>query len=115
MLATDMSGLGRNRGGHVPRGLAPHAGQCARQPAASWAPDSPGRGHRARLEAMPSPTSAAHHIQDLAAFVTASPSSYHAGRGARRLDAAGFTRLDECGLADDWDGAAGSTSSATAR
>jgi len=41
------------------------------------------------------------HLDDLAAFVTASPSSYHAAAEvARRLDDAGFTRLVE---ADDWD------------
>src|SRR5690554_3939135 len=40
------------------------------------------------------------HIQDLARFVEASPSSFHAvAEAARRLDAAGFTQLDE---ADDW-------------
>lgn len=36
------------------------------------------------------------HLQDLADFVTASPSSYHAAAEvARRLEAAGYTRLDE--------------------
>lgn len=36
------------------------------------------------------------YIDDLAAFITASPSSYHAAEEvARRLDDAGFTRLDE--------------------
>jgi aspartyl aminopeptidase len=36
------------------------------------------------------------HLDDLAAFLTAGPSSYHAAAEvARRLDAAGFTRLDE--------------------
>ncbi len=41
------------------------------------------------------------HLDDLAAFVTASPTSYHAAAEvARRLDDAGFTRLVE---ADDWD------------
>ncbi|MEO4038082.1 M18 family aminopeptidase [Micrococcaceae bacterium Sec6.3] len=36
------------------------------------------------------------HLQDLAAFVQASPSSFHAAaETARRLEAAGFTRLDE--------------------
>ena len=36
------------------------------------------------------------HIQDLADFVRASPSSYHAAEEvARRLEAVGFTRLDE--------------------
>lgn len=41
--------------------------------------------------------SAAHtHAADLADFVAASPSSYHAAEEvARRLEAAGFTRLDE--------------------
>lgn len=41
-------------------------------------------------------TAAAHHIQDLGAYVSASPSSFHAAHeGGRRLDAAGFVRLDE--------------------
>ncbi|WP_125614495.1 M18 family aminopeptidase [Specibacter cremeus] len=36
------------------------------------------------------------HIQDLADFIAASPSSYHAAHEAgRRLEAAGFSRLDE--------------------
>ena len=36
------------------------------------------------------------HVNDLADFVTASPSSYHAAaEGARRLRAAGFTEQDE--------------------
>ena len=36
------------------------------------------------------------HIQDLADFVRAAPSSYHAAEEvARRLEAVGFTRLDE--------------------
>jgi aspartyl aminopeptidase len=40
------------------------------------------------------------HIDDLAAFVSASPSSYHAAAEvARRLGAAGYTRLDETA---DW-------------
>jgi aspartyl aminopeptidase len=40
------------------------------------------------------------HIEDLAAFVTASPSSYHAAAEvARRLGEAGYTRLDETA---DW-------------
>lgn len=39
---------------------------------------------------------AASHIADLGAFVTASPSSYHAAAEvARRFEAAGWTRLDE--------------------
>ncbi|GAA4288812.1 M18 family aminopeptidase [Georgenia daeguensis] len=43
--------------------------------------------------AVPAP---ADHIADLADFITASPSSYHAAAEvARRLDLAGFTRLDE--------------------
>jgi len=47
---------------------------------------------------MPDP---ADHITDLADFITASPSSYHAAAEvARRLDAAGFSRLDE---AAEWD------------
>ncbi|WP_221584328.1 M18 family aminopeptidase [Microbacterium sp. G2-8] len=42
------------------------------------------------------PDDARTHIDDLAAFVQASPSSYHAAReSARRLDAAGFSPLDE--------------------
>ncbi|TLM82539.1 M18 family aminopeptidase [Pseudarthrobacter sp. NamE5] len=45
---------------------------------------------------MPFPASAADHIQDLGAFVSASPSSFHAVHEAgRRLEEAGFTRLDE--------------------
>jgi aspartyl aminopeptidase len=36
------------------------------------------------------------HISDLAAFITASPSSFHAvAEAARRLDSAGYTRLEE--------------------
>ncbi|ROS76589.1 M18 family aminopeptidase [Cellulomonas sp. PhB143] len=44
-----------------------------------------------------SPTSAAHrHVADLARFVQASPSSFHAAEEvARRAEAAGFVRLDE--------------------
>ena len=55
--------------------------------------------------ALPSPaglwlnrgmSDALQHIHDLGAFVSASPSSFHAAReGARRLAAAGFTGLDE--------------------
>jgi len=42
------------------------------------------------------PSTAADHIQDLGAFVNASPSSFHAvHEAARRLDDAGFVRLDE--------------------
>ncbi|WP_106816996.1 M18 family aminopeptidase [Microbacterium timonense] len=50
---------------------------------------------------MPSPTPAAStdalaHAADLGAFVAASPSSFHAAAEvARRLEAAGFSRLDE--------------------
>jgi len=45
------------------------------------------------------------HISDLAAFVTASPSSYHAAAEvARRLEAAGFTQQRE---ADAWDASPG--------
>src|SRR6478752_5773885 len=45
---------------------------------------------------MPLPSSAADHIQDLGAFVSASPSSFHAAHeGGRRLEEAGFLRLDE--------------------
>jgi aspartyl aminopeptidase len=40
-----------------------------------------------------------HHLDDLAAFITASPSSYHAAAEvARRLELAGFTRQDELAL-----------------
>lgn len=42
------------------------------------------------------PTDARAHAEDLAAFVAASPSSYHAAEEvAARLEGAGFTRLDE--------------------
>jgi aspartyl aminopeptidase len=45
---------------------------------------------------MPSNNTAAEHIQDLGAYVMASPSSFHAvHEAARRLDEAGFTGLDE--------------------
>ncbi|WP_115788323.1 M18 family aminopeptidase [Arthrobacter silvisoli] len=45
---------------------------------------------------MPSTATAQEHIKDLGAYVTASPSSFHSvHEAARRLDAAGFTRLDE--------------------
>jgi aspartyl aminopeptidase len=45
---------------------------------------------------MPSLTTAAGHIQDLGAYVSASPSSFHAVQeAARRLDEAGFIGLDE--------------------
>ncbi|MCO4252878.1 M18 family aminopeptidase [Pseudarthrobacter raffinosi] len=60
---------------------------------------------------MPSPSVAAaskavDHIQDLGAYVSASPSSFHAvHEAARRLDAAGFTGLDE---REPWAGGAGS-------
>ncbi|MDI2033675.1 M18 family aminopeptidase [Paenarthrobacter nitroguajacolicus] len=55
---------------------------------------------------MPSNDSAAvDHIQDLGAYVSASPSSFHAVHEAgRRLDAAGFTGLDE---RQPWEGGAG--------
>ena len=55
---------------------------------------------------MPSNASAAvDHIQDLGAYVSASPSSFHAVHEAgRRLDGAGFTSLDEL---QPWDGGAG--------
>jgi len=44
---------------------------------------------------VPTPDALAH-AEDLAAFIAASPSSYHAAAEvARRLEAAGFTRLDE--------------------
>jgi aspartyl aminopeptidase len=55
---------------------------------------------------MPSLSHAADHIQDLGAYVSASPSSYHAvHEAARRLDEAGFTGLDEL---EPWEGGAGS-------
>ncbi|MEJ1177574.1 MULTISPECIES: M18 family aminopeptidase [unclassified Pseudarthrobacter] len=55
---------------------------------------------------MPSLSNAADHIQDLGAYVSASPSSFHAvHEAARRLDAAGFTGLDEL---QPWEGGAGS-------
>lgn len=45
------------------------------------------------------------HVDDLAAFVSASPSSFHAAdEGARRLAAAGFTATDE---AAEWDSSPG--------
>jgi aspartyl aminopeptidase len=45
---------------------------------------------------MPSQATAADHIQDLGAYVSASPSSFHAVQeAASRLDRAGFTGLDE--------------------
>jgi aspartyl aminopeptidase len=54
---------------------------------------------------MPSKTSAAEHIRDLGDYVSASPSSFHAVHEAgRRLDAAGFTALDERGA---WEGGVG--------
>jgi aspartyl aminopeptidase len=55
---------------------------------------------------MPSLSSAADHIQDLGAYVSASPSSFHAvHEAARQLEAAGFSRLDEL---EPWEGGAGS-------
>ncbi|MDP5226847.1 MULTISPECIES: M18 family aminopeptidase [Arthrobacter] len=54
---------------------------------------------------MSSTATASEHIQDLGAYVSASPSSYHAvHEGARRLEAAGFTALDE---RQPWVGGAG--------
>ncbi|KQQ83135.1 M18 family aminopeptidase [Arthrobacter sp. Leaf137] len=54
---------------------------------------------------MPNQSPATDHIQDLGAFVSASPSSFHAAHEAgRRLADAGFTRLDEL---EPWDGGAG--------
>ena len=54
---------------------------------------------------MPTQTTAADHIQDLGAYVSASPSSFHAvHEAARRLDGAGFTGLDEL---QPWTAAAG--------
>ncbi len=61
-----------------------------------------GRGGT-RLGAMPTQSTAADHIRDLGAYVTASPSSFHAAHeAARRLDDAGFTGLDEL---QPWDAA----------
>lgn len=58
-----------------------------------------------RLGGMPSLSSAADHIQDLGAFVSASPSSFHAVHEAgRRLEDAGFLRLDE---REPWEGGPG--------
>ncbi|TLM83905.1 M18 family aminopeptidase [Pseudarthrobacter sp. NamE2] len=55
---------------------------------------------------MPIESSAADHIRDLGAYVTASPSSFHAVHEAgRRLAEAGFVRLDE---QEPWEGGAGS-------
>jgi aspartyl aminopeptidase len=54
---------------------------------------------------MPSIASATEHIHDLGAYVSASPSSFHAvHEAARRLDAAGFTGLNEL---EPWSGGAG--------
>jgi aspartyl aminopeptidase len=54
---------------------------------------------------MPSLASAADHIQDLGAYVSASPSSFHAvHEAARRLEGAGFVRLDEL---QPWEGGPG--------
>ncbi|MDN3309361.1 M18 family aminopeptidase [Microbacterium oryzae] len=54
---------------------------------------------------MTVPTAARAHIDDLAAFVSASPSSYHAAdEAARRLVTEGFIRLSE---AEAWDIAPG--------
>ncbi|GAA3646612.1 M18 family aminopeptidase [Microbacterium marinilacus] len=51
------------------------------------------------------PADARAHIDDLAAFVTASPSSYHAAaEAARRAEEAGYTRLTE---GDPWELAGG--------
>jgi aspartyl aminopeptidase len=58
-----------------------------------------------RLETMPSLASAADHIQDLGAYVSASPSSFHAvHEAARRLEEAAFMRLDEL---EPWEGGPG--------
>ncbi|BCW21106.1 M18 family aminopeptidase [Arthrobacter sp. NtRootA9] len=55
---------------------------------------------------MPIHASAADHIQDLGAYVSASPSSFHAAHEAgRRLAEAGFVWLDEL---QPWDGGPGS-------
>ncbi|WP_309074135.1 M18 family aminopeptidase [Paenarthrobacter sp.] len=53
----------------------------------------------------PKASAATDHIQDLGTYVAASPSSFHAvHQAARRLDAVGFTGLDEL---EPWDGGAG--------
>src|ERR671916_1474421 len=50
-------------------------------------------------------SAALDHVADLAAFVIASPSSFHAAtEGARRLAEAGFVEQDE---AADWDSSPG--------
>lgn len=55
---------------------------------------------------MPLLSSAADHIHDLGSYVSASPSSFHAVHEAgRRLEEAGFTRLDEL---EPWEGGPGS-------
>jgi len=54
---------------------------------------------------MPFESSATEHIQDLGAYVSASPSSFHAAHEAgRRLEDAGFMRLDE---QEPWEGGPG--------
>ena len=54
---------------------------------------------------MPLPSSAADHVRDLGTYVTASPSSFHAAsEGGRRLEEAGFIRLDEL---QPWEGGPG--------
>ncbi|HEY8701792.1 MAG TPA: M18 family aminopeptidase [Arthrobacter sp.] len=54
---------------------------------------------------MPSLSSAEDHIRDLGAYVSASPSSFHAVQeAARRLEGAGFTGLDE---RETWEGGPG--------
>ena len=61
-----------------------------------------GRSPAARLDGM---SSALDHVLDLVAYLTASPSSFHAAaEGARRLAAAGFAEQDE---AADWDASPG--------
>ncbi|MEE2570037.1 M18 family aminopeptidase [Pseudarthrobacter sp. J64] len=58
------------------------------------------------VDSRPETPTAAQHIQDLGAYVSASPSSFHAvHEAARRLDAAGFTGLDELA---QWPAGAGS-------
>ncbi|GAB3270027.1 M18 family aminopeptidase [Arthrobacter pigmenti] len=55
-----------------------------------------------RLKSM---SAAVEHIQDLGEYIAASPSSFHAAaEAARRLDAAGFTRLNE---SEAWEGGPG--------
>ena len=94
------------------------AGRCSprrrgRRPRPGWAPCPSGAVQRAFPEHRPRPGGPRHqaggvtvadvseHVDDLAAFISAAPSSYHAAaEAARRLADAGFSRLDE---AAGWD------------